>query len=66
MSDESRIQQLLEEILESGRAPKEVCAEFPQLLWQVRERLRECQAVEAQIDAMFPRRARGSPPAAGG
>jgi serine/threonine-protein kinase len=54
MSDESRIQQLLEETLESGRAPEEVCAQFPQLLWRVLEGVRQCQAVEAQIDAMFP------------
>src|SRR4051812_30706468 len=54
MSDESRIQQLLEEILESGRAPDEVCAESPELLWRVMEGLRQCHAVEAQIDAMFP------------
>ena len=54
MSDESRIQQLLEETLDSDRPPEEVCAEFPELLWQVRERLRRCQTVEAQINALFP------------
>src|SRR4051794_34774442 len=54
MSDESRIEELLEEALESGRAPAEVCAEYPHLLWQVQERLRRHQAVEAQIVAMFP------------
>src|SRR6476646_4533297 len=54
MSDESRIQQLVEETLGSGQAPEEVCAEFPQFLPEVRERLRECEALEAQIQAMFP------------
>lgn len=54
MSDESRIQELVEEIMESGRAPEEVCAQFPQLLYQVVEHLGRVQAVEAQIDAMFP------------
>ena len=54
MSDESRVEQLLEETLESGRPVEEVCAQFPQLLWQVQERLRRCQSMEAQIDAMFP------------
>src|SRR5689334_2640274 len=53
MSDESRIQQLLEQVLESGRQPEEVCAQFPQLLWEGRERVRECQAVEGQMGAMF-------------
>jgi serine/threonine-protein kinase len=59
MSDETRIQQLLEETLESGRAPEEVCADFPELLWRVLEGLRQCQVVEAQIDAMFPRSSEG-------
>lgn len=54
MFDEPRVQQLLEETLESGRPPEEVCAQFPQLLWQVMERLRRCQSMEAQIDVMFP------------
>jgi serine/threonine-protein kinase len=52
--DESRIQELLEEALESGRAVEEVCAQTPQLLWRVQERFRQCQAVGAHIDAMFP------------
>ena len=54
MTDDPRVQQLLEETLESGRPPQEVCAQFPQLLWQVQERLRQCQSVEAHIDALFP------------
>jgi serine/threonine-protein kinase len=54
MSDESRVQQLVEETLDSERAPEEVCAEFPELLLEVRERVRQCQAMEAQIEAMFP------------
>jgi eukaryotic-like serine/threonine-protein kinase len=59
MSDETRIQQLIEETLESGRAPEHVCADFPELLGRVLEGLRQCQAVEAQIDAMFPRSSEG-------
>src|SRR4051812_8151931 len=59
MHDESYIQQLLEEILASGRAPEEVCAEFPDLLPRVLEGVRQCRAVEAQIDAMFPRSSEG-------
>lgn len=54
MSDESRIRQLLEETLDSRRTPEEVCAEAPELLWQVRERLRRLKGVEAQLDAIFP------------
>jgi uncharacterized protein (DUF433 family) len=29
MSDETRVQQLLDEILDSERTPEEVCADFP-------------------------------------
>jgi serine/threonine-protein kinase len=54
MSDESRIRDLLEEALNSGRTPEDVCVESPELLWEVRERLKRCMEVEAQIDAIFP------------
>jgi serine/threonine-protein kinase len=59
MSDESRIQELLEETLESNRPPEDVCADYPELLWRVLERLRQCRAVEAQIEAMFPASSQG-------
>jgi serine/threonine-protein kinase len=36
MSDESRVQQLLEEIFDSGRSPEEVCSHCPELLDEVR------------------------------
>ena len=49
-----RVLQLLEDILESGRTPEDVCVDRPDLLWEVRERLRRCQDVDAQFDAMFP------------
>ena len=54
MSDETRIEQLLEEVLNSGRTPEEVCTEAPGLLWEVRERWERCRDVEAQIECMFP------------
>jgi hypothetical protein len=54
MPDESRILQLLEEALDSRRTPEDVCADAPELLWEVRERWERCQNVEAQIEAMFP------------
>ena len=55
MSEESRVQALIEEVLVSGRAPEDACAGSPELLVRVLEGLRRCRAVEAQIDAMFPR-----------
>src|SRR5258706_8528286 len=54
MADESRIMQLLEEALDSKRSPEDVCADSPELLWEVRERWERCQDVEAQIEAIFP------------
>ena len=54
MPDESRILALLEEALDSKRTPEDVCADEPELLWEVRERFERCQNVEAQIEAMFP------------
>jgi tetratricopeptide (TPR) repeat protein/tRNA A-37 threonylcarbamoyl transferase component Bud32 len=54
MPDESRILQLLEEALDSKRTPEDVCADAPELLWEVRERWERCQNVEAQIEAIFP------------
>lgn len=54
MPDEPRILELLEEILSSGRDPEEVCIEYPQLLLDVRRRLRRVQSVAARIDDLFP------------
>src|SRR5688500_4835218 len=54
MADESRILELLEEALDSKRTPEEVCADWPELLWEVRERWERCRNVEAQIEEMFP------------
>ena len=51
---------LLEEILESGGTPEEACVDAPELLPEVRERLRQCRDVEAQIAAVFPPSGRSS------
>src|SRR5918993_2365440 len=54
MDDNPRIQWLLEEILESDRTPEDVCTDYPELLWEVRERLQHYRRVEAQVKALFP------------
>src|SRR5580698_9977098 len=54
MPEQSPIAQLVEEILVSGRAPEEVCADFPEMLDEVRGRLRRIKTVAAQIDDLFP------------
>ena len=49
-----RVQQLLDEIFDSGRTPEEVCGACPELLPEVRQRWRQMRAVEAELDALFP------------
>jgi tetratricopeptide (TPR) repeat protein len=54
MSRESLIQQLVEEALNDGLTAEEVCAAHPELFCEVQERLRQCQNMEAQLEAIFP------------
>ena len=54
MPDDPRVDKLLEEILESGVSPEEVCSECPELLPQVRSGWQRIRAVEAQVSALFP------------
>jgi serine/threonine-protein kinase len=55
MSDDPRVQQLVDELLSSERTPEEVCADCPELLAEVRLRAqRLLRNVEAELDAMFP------------
>ena len=56
MTDEIRIRELLEKVLESGRTPEEVCAELPELLPVIRRRLRQIRRVEQEVWAIFPLR----------
>jgi len=66
-----RVMRLLEEIAETGLTPEQACAGSPELLWAVREKLKRCRQVDAEIDALFPPSDRGSrggrrpPPVAG-
>ena len=54
MRDERRIQELIEEALNSQRSPDDVCREFPLLLPHVRERLVLVRNVDEQLDALLP------------
>jgi hypothetical protein len=54
MSDDPRVQHLLDELLDSHASPEEVCRSCPELLPQVRARWREMCRVEAELDALFP------------
>src|SRR3954470_24337295 len=63
MAAELRVQQLLDEIGDSGRTPEDVCGTCPELLPEVRRRWQQMLIVEAELDALFP--AAGPGPAAG-
>jgi eukaryotic-like serine/threonine-protein kinase len=54
MADEPRVQELLDEILDSGSSPEEVCGDWPELLPEVRKRWRQMRLVEAELEALFP------------
>jgi serine/threonine-protein kinase len=52
--DDPRIKQLLEELLDTGATPEEVCRACPELLPRVRARWQRLRALEAEIGALFP------------
>jgi tetratricopeptide (TPR) repeat protein len=54
MLDDSRVQQLIEEILDSEKTPEEVCRDTPELLPEVREGWRRLRAIQSQLGALFP------------
>ena len=54
MADDPRVQQLLDEISDSGRTPEEVCGACPELLQEVRHRWQQMRILEAELDAIFP------------
>jgi eukaryotic-like serine/threonine-protein kinase len=54
MADNPRVQQLLDEILDSQRSPEEVCGSCPELLPEVRRRWQEMRGVQAELAALFP------------
>ncbi|CAN5774192.1 hypothetical protein BH11PLA1_BH11PLA1_04930 [soil metagenome] len=54
MADAEPIQVLLEEALNSGRTPEDVCGARPELLTELRERLRRIRHLSADIESAFP------------
>jgi serine/threonine-protein kinase len=54
MPDDARVQQLLDELLDSGATPEQVCSSDIELLPQVRDRWRQMRAAQAELDALFP------------
>ena len=54
MAVESRVQELLDEIADSGRTPEEVCVACRELLPEVRHRWQQMRILDAELDALFP------------
>jgi serine/threonine-protein kinase len=54
MADESRVQLLLDEMLDAQRTPEEICGSCPELLPEVRKRWQQIRFLDAEIEALFP------------
>jgi serine/threonine-protein kinase len=54
MTDDPRVQELLDELLSSHATPEEVCASWPDLLPTVRNRWRQIRRLRSDLDALFP------------
>jgi serine/threonine-protein kinase len=50
MTDDSRIEQLLDELANSHATPEEVCANCPELLPEVRDRWLQMRHLRADLD----------------
>jgi eukaryotic-like serine/threonine-protein kinase len=62
MSDEPRVQELLDELLDREATPEEVCCACPELLPAVRERWRQICRARFELDSLFPVWPHGMPP----
>ncbi len=54
MTEDTRVQQLLDELLTSHATPEEVCESCPELLPVVRKRWRQIRRLRADLDVFFP------------
>ncbi len=63
MTDERRIWELVQEVLDTNKLPDEVCADCPELLWEVQKRWKQARRVDSQLEALFPSSDSASPPA---
>jgi tetratricopeptide (TPR) repeat protein len=53
-ADKARVERLLEQILESGDSPEEVCRACPELLEEVRAAVRQLRQLEEDVSGLFP------------
>jgi WD40 repeat protein len=54
MSDDPRMEPLLDKLFDSHATPEQVCAACPELLPEVRRRWQEIKRVRAELDLLFP------------
>jgi hypothetical protein len=54
MGDEELIRRLLEDALNAGRTPEEVCRLHPDLLDEVRRRWMRIRTLAGELDRFFP------------
>jgi tRNA A-37 threonylcarbamoyl transferase component Bud32 len=54
MSGNPQVFGLLEEILDSGKTPEEVCRDCPELMPEVRQRWQDFQLIDAQLRTFLP------------
>src|SRR5262245_36730960 len=62
MAGNPQVLGLLEEMLDSGKTPEEVCRDCPELLPEIRERWQAFCRIDAQVRTLLP--GLGAPPAA--
>src|SRR4051794_38902868 len=54
MSDDPRLELMLDRMLDSRCTPEEVCEDYPELLPQLRRHWRKLHRVESELDMLFP------------
>src|SRR5215510_3390843 len=54
MAGNSQVLGLLEEMLDSGKTPEEVCRDCPELLPEVRQRWQAFRLIDAQVGSLLP------------
>jgi serine/threonine-protein kinase len=54
MAGNPQVLELLEEMLDSGKTPEEVCRDCPELLPEVRERWQAFRRIDAEVGALIP------------
>src|SRR6516164_8299277 len=54
MAGDPRVLELLEEMLDAGKTPEEVCRDCPELLPEVRRRWQQFRLIDSQIGSLLP------------